>query len=444
MSKEFTPVTSITERDLPPVLRIFWKQTGIIGFQVANLICALTCFCTMSPRIRFLYFFDGLRKWHHLLIHAMVLGQSGDGKSFSRDLFELLMAPILDRDLREEEKEKEYAEKKKTMGDKFKEKEPLTVKICLFKATKNKLVKRADKMVKKYGEPLTFLMYTDELSQLLEKRGTYGDLRDLDKLAYDWGSKTSVDTNSDNSYCATADINWCSIWNTTPAILERYMDKSAIESGNVNRTIYMYLGDLLASNAPMFRDYSDKDMELIKKTQDKLMMETYGENDTLQPMIDIDMTWLFAAEKKWCEYQMLLVSKSGSYARNSFYKRCSVSAARLATMVYHLWGEDPTKRNKVKKLYYFFADYILKWQLVFFGKKYEQSIVLVNDNEDGYGSGNTLYDKMPKRFTRDQLEAKRKEMELVTESRKTLYVWLKKRLITKVEDSETELFEKNF
>ena len=113
-------------------------------------------------------------------------------------------------------------------------------------------------------------------------------------------------------------------------------------------------------------------------------------------------------------------------------------------MIYHLWGEDPTKRKKVKKLYFFLADYILKWQLVFFGKKYEQSIVLVNDNEDGYGCGNTLYDKMPKRFTRDQLEAKRKEMELVTETRKTLYVWLKKRLIAKVEDSETEMFEKNY
>ena len=42
------------------------------------------------------------------------------------------------------------------------------------------------------------------------------------------------------------------------------------------------------------------------------------------------------------------------------------------------------------------------------------------------------------------LEAKRKEMELVTEARKTLYVWLKKRLIVKVEGAETEMFEKNF
>ncbi len=35
-------------------------------------------------------------------------------------------------------------------------------------------------------------------------------------------------------------------------------------------------------------------------------------------------------------------------------------------------------------------------------------------------------------------------MELVTETRKTLYVWLKKRLIVKVENADTEMFEKNF
>ena len=114
-------------------------------------------------------------------------------------------------------------------------------------------------------------------------------------------------------------------------------------------------------------------------------------------------------------------------------------------MIYHLWGEDPSKQAKVKKVYFFLADYILKWQLALFGKKYEKNIVVIdNEGDQSFVSGNTLYDKMPKRFTRDQLEAKRKEMELVTEARKTLYVWLKKRLIVKVEGAETEMFEKNF
>ena len=72
--------------------------------------------------------------------------------------------------------------------------------------------------------------------------------------------------------------------------------------------------------------------------------------------------------------------------------------------------------------------------------------MIIDEEEDGcYVSGNTLYDKMPKRFTREQLDAKRQEMELVTETRKTLYVWQKKRLIVKVQTEDgAEVFEKNF
>lgn len=446
MRKEFIPVTCITERDLPPVLRIFWKMAEMMEFKIACLITALTCFCAMSPRLRFHYFFDGLMKWHHLLVHSIIIGQSGDGKSFSTDLMALLMEPIIKRDLQEEKKELDYAERKKAKGDKCQEKPPVTVKICLNKVTKNKMVKRAHMMVRKYGDPLTFMLYTDELSSLIERRGSYGDLRDMAKQAYDYGSLTSTDTNSDQSYNATVDINWCCIWNTTPSILFKYMDKDAIESGNVNRSIYMPLGDLLASSATIKREFSDKDMALIKETQDMLMGETYDAEDKLMPMHDVDMDWLFAAEKRWCDYQVEMVSKSGSYARNSFYKRCSVSAARLATMIYHLWGEDKGKQAKVKKVYFFLADYILKWQLALFGKKYEKNIVIIDEEEDGcYVSGNTLYDKMPKRFTREQLDAKRQEMELVTETRKTLYVWQKKRLIVKVQTEDgAEVFEKNF
>ena len=82
----------------------------------------------------------------------------------------------------------------------------MTVKICLNKVTKNKMVKRAHMMVRKYGDPLTFMLYTDELSSLIERRGSYGDLRDMAKQAYDYGSLTSTDTNSDQSYNATVDI----------------------------------------------------------------------------------------------------------------------------------------------------------------------------------------------------------------------------------------------
>lgn len=444
MKKSFVSVEHILASDFPPVLRIFWNQTEVPEFKVANVLCVLTCLCAMSPRLRFVYFYDGKRKPHRLLIHCFVVAQSGDGKSFSDDVYNLTMAPVIERDRKEEAKELEWVEQKRMTGDsKDKPKEPVTVKICLNKFTRNKIIKRAHMMIRKYGEPLTFMVFTNELSTLVERRGSFGDLRDIAKLAYDSGALISTDTNCDASYNATVDICWCSILNTTPRILNRYMDKDAIESGNVNRNVYIPLGDLLGDDSPMFKELTDADLELIAETQRQLMGETYTEEDTLQPMHDVDMDWLFKDEKAWCDKQREEVNKTGSYAHNSFYKRSSTSAARLATMVYHLWGEDPKKRAKVRRLYYFFADYILAGQMKIFGKKYEDLVEVINYGDDDNTRSESIYDCLPKRFSRQQLNAKREEMKLVTETRKFIFKWLKKKWIVKVEGEE-DLYEKLF
>lgn len=442
MKKVYIPVECITGRDLPPVLRIFWNQTDNRNFQIGNLLTALTCFCAMSPRLTFNYVYDGPFNLHHLLVQLCVVGQSSDGKSFSRNIYKLLCKPLLDRDKAAEAAELEYAELKRTKSQNTdKPKEPITVKICLIKFTKNKIIKRSHMMTRKYSEPLTFMIYTDELSTLIERRGSYGDLRDIGKLAYDWGSETSVDTNSDASYNCTTDVNWCSIYNTTPAILYKYIDKDACESGNVNRMTFVMLGDLLGEPAPNYKILTEADMKLIREWQDKLMAETYTPQDNLQPMHEIPMEWLHKDEVAWCDAQREIIGKTCSNAHNSFYKRCSCTAARYAAMAYHLWGEDPRQRNHIRKLYYFLADYILKGQLKLFGRMFEQHVVNIDYTDTNEEENAPLYDQMPKRFTRDMLKTKVDELKLGTKARQFIFKWLRKHLIFEVE-GEKDVYEK--
>lgn len=432
---------TIMAADLDPLSRKFYRQTDNPNFGVANVLSFLTCCCALSPRLVFRYPFD--RAMHHLLLQLIIVGQSSDGKSFSRDVYKLMMKPLLDMDKQAEIEELEYAEMKRTKGQsKDKPREPITVKRCLMKFTKNKIVKRAHMFIRKYGEALSFFIFTDELSTLVERRGSYGDLRDIGKLAYDWGSETSVDTNCDASYNATVDINWCSIYCSTPKILYKYLDRDACESGNVNRIIFASLGDLLGEPAPMFKQFTEDDMRAIRELQDRLMKETYDENGMLRPVKTIDMGWLDRDIKIWCERQRDIINKTCSNAHNCFYKRASTSAARLAAMVYHLWGEDPKQRKHVRKVYYFFADYILDEQMHFFGKMYEKAIVNITDNSSDDAEENVpLYDQMPKRFTRDQLKARIEQLELGTKARQFIFKWLRKNLIFEVE-GEKNTYEK--
>ncbi len=439
---EIKTIESISRTDIAPVARLYWDQVNNVNFKVGNLVTALTCFCALSPRLKFNYFYDGPSAPHYLLTQVVVIGQSTDGKSFSHRVFKQLMDPVLVLDKKEEEAELAYAELKRTKGQsKDKPNEPVTVKRCLIKFTRNKIVKRAHMMIRKYGEPLSFMVFTDELSTLVERRGSYGDLRDIAKLAYN-GEEVSTDTNCDQSYNATVPIRWCSIYNSTPAILYRYIDKDACESGNANRLIPVLLGDLLAESVPTFREFTDSENALIHEWQQRLMDATYDSNGNLCEEHLIPMEWMYRDEKIWCDAQRKIIGKTLSNAHNSFYKRASTSAARLAAMMYYLWDENPKCRPKVRRLYYALADYILRNQLKLFGKMYEKAMVKVEDYSEGFGDSDIpLYDQMPKRWTRDQLRVKVEELELGTAARQFIYKWKKSKLIYEVEEG-SDIYEK--
>ena len=78
-----------------------------------------------------------------------------------------------------------------------------------------------------------------------------------------------------------------------------------------------------------------------------------------------------------------------------------------------------------------------------FGKKYEDLVEVINYGDDDNTRSESIYDCLPKRFSRQQLNAKREEMKLLTETRKFIFKWLKKKWIVKV-DGEEDLYEKLF
>ena len=450
MKKKFIPVSSLTAADLPPALRIYFEAAPE-NFRIPAILTAITCLCALGTRLRARYVYDN--DLHALLLQVIVVGNPGDGKSFTRPIVKNLMAPLLLRDQELRRQEQAYNELKKTSAkNKPLPEEPITDVRCIQNITRAKLVKRADMFIRKYGEPLAFMLFSEELSTMSEgNKKAYSDLRTIGRLAYDIGASFSTDTNSSESYCAMVDIIWCSLYCSTPAALDEYMDRRSVEGGNVTRHVIADLGDLMGDDAPVFQIITPEQQRTIDATVDRLMRETYTDEGSLQPVHEVPMDWLDDEIRLWCNEQRQQVLKTGSRALNCFYKRSSVSAFRMAALCYHLWctelgiAEDDSAtaaqiRKHVIRFYRYMASYTLDGLLSRWGKRFED---MQGHAETDEGPKTTLYDMLPENFTRDQLRETIVKLSLATPARVFISKWKRARLIHQA-DNKVELYTKNY
>ena len=431
---------SIGAADLPPALRVFW-DTAPDNFKVASILSALACYCVLGTRLRAKYVYD--LDPHALLLQIIILGEPGSGKSFTRPIVKQLLRPIRIKDQEMKRIEQAYAElKKKAAKNKQLPDEPITATRIVQTITKAKLVKRADMFLRKYGETLAFFFFSEELATMTESnKRAFADLNTMDRLAFDLGAEFSSDTLSDASYNADVDVIYCSLFCGTENALNEYINKRSVEGGNCTRKVLARIDeDLMGEDAPQFRQQTEAERLLVERTVDRLMKETYTDDDLIQPTHDIPVEWLNLPVRKWCDEQRQQVLKTGSRALNCFYKRSSVSAWRMACMCYHLWDEDPEQRAHVVKFYRFMANYILDGLMAKWGKQYEQ---MHKGDSDDEGNRVTLYDQLPKQFSRDQLRELIVKLDLSSPDRIFIAKWKKAKMIYQP-DPQVEVFIKNY
>ena len=414
--------------DLPPAVRVFW-ETAPESFRIPAILASITCYCALGTRLRAKYVYD--IELHALLVQLIVLGEPGSGKSFTRPIVKQLMRQLKLKDFEQKRIEQAYQELKKTASKTAKiPDEPLTAIRNLQTITRAKLVKRADMFIRKYGEPLAFFFFNEELATMTESnKRAFADLNTMDRLAYDLGAEFGSDSLSDASYNADVDIIYCSLFCGTQNALNEYINKRAIEGGNYTRKIVTRIDEeILGEDAPQFRPQTEEERRTIDEMVDRLMEETYNEEDLLQPVHEIPMGWMETTVKRWCHEQRMVVLKTGSRAHNCFYKRSSVSAWRMAALLYHLWGEKETARSKVIRFYRFMAQYILDGLLAQWGTRYDDMHKI--DAEVAPTTQRvTLYDQTPDEFTYDQLKELCAKLGLAP-GRSFLAKWKKAKLIS--------------
>lgn len=428
LSPEGTFALTVRDKDLPPVIREVVANAPD-SRKIPAFIACLSPLCALSTRIRLQYYYDGQRK-SALLLQVIIEAPQSSGKQFAADIERLIMDDTLKaRDQEQRRIEQKYREKKRCRSqNKEMEEEPkTTIRVIPPTISKTVLVKRADFYERNLGDVLTFWMFAEELSQVTDagKQG-YSNLRTIMRTAYDLGSRFGIDFASDNSYSAIADINICSMFCSTPSALDEYMDKKAIEGGNITRTVLCKLDDQIGADGQLFKPFSDNQLNAISGTLAKIMSDTYTADGALRDVRLLDTSWIDKDVRRWCVSKGKEALATGSSAIDVFRKRSSVSAFRIMALCYYLYLIDgtpePLAQKRSRKIYLFMADYILGMLLARWGGRFEELQAKRGDFSIT-SSRPKLIDRLSKEFSRDQLRVLIQEYSVATPDRVLISQW---------------------
>lgn len=451
-SKVLSPLERLSlpkDKDLPPVIREIVSNAPQ-NRKLPAFVASLSPLCAMCPRVRLHYFYD--TRPSALLLQVLIEGAQSSGKSFAADIESLIMDKTLKaRDKAMRRLEQEYRDKKKTRkaNEKLESEPETTIRVVPPTISKTVLTKRADMYERVFGDTLTFWMFAEELAQVTDAgKNGYSNLRTIMRTSYDLGSLFGIDFASDNSYSAIVDINICSMFCATPAALDEYFDKKAIEGGNITRTILCKLEDDLGEDGAIFIPYTSEQRARIDTMLSRLMNETYDNDGGLQPTYELDMSWLDKTVCKWVRDKGKEATLSGNQALDVFRKRSSVSAFRIAALCQYLYGMENTDRfadraqntdritkltseviqKRVRQIYLFMAEYILKGMMDRWGKRFED-LNTKREAEQKPGPKESLFDCLTDTFTREQLNLLIEKQGKVTPDKVFLNRWKKLRVI---------------
>lgn len=421
-------VLPIRDKDLPPIIREVVSNAPD-NRKLPSFIACLAPLCALATRIRLEYYYDGTRK-SALLLQVVIEGPQSSGKQFAADIERLLMEDTLKaRDQEQRRLEQKYRERKRSRGanERMEEEPKTTIRVIPATISKTVLVKRADFYERNLGDVLSFWMFAEELAQVTDAgRQGYSNLRTIMRTAYDFGSRFGMDFASDNSYSAIVDINICSMFCSTPSALDDYMDKKAIEGGNITRTVLCQLEDRIGEDGALFRPYTEAQLHAIHTTLHKVMADVYTPEGALQPEKLLPTGWIDRDVRRWCVQKGREALQAGSVAIDVFRKRSSVSAFRVMALCYYLYLLDGTPesvaRKRCRRLYLFMADYVLSMLLRRWGKRFEElqakrEITAVESNRP------KLIDRLPKEFSRDMLRTLIAESGVASPDRVLISQW---------------------
>lgn len=417
--EEIPDVITSTEKmpPLPPVFRQ-WAEIAPDDFKTAVTLCQLPILGALGSRLRARYL-DG--KVHSPSFQVSLEAPQASGKSFMVRLVETELAPMIQADEAQKEKEKEYA-------DKVAEMKMLNIKVNAdnkdeILGTKPQGIVRflpatisITKMLMRLhaAKGLHCFAYAEEIDTVHKayKRG-FSSLSELLRVAFDNG-RYGQDYASENSFSGDVFVYYNTLFSGTPKAMRRFYPD--VEDGLVSRVLFVTLPDQFGKPMPAWGELDAK----AKQTMD-IALERLNEisliGDEVQPEHMLNMDYLNKELQRWIVAQQVEAVNQDDRTRDIFCRRAAVVGFRAGMLAHFLYGAKkmtPTLKRNVCKFAIWVANCMLNQHLLRFNIQTSGSNV--NPFED-------VYKMLKDTFTREELENALQAQGKDTPVKQVVYKW---------------------
>lgn len=417
--EEIPDVITSTERmpPLPPIFRQ-WAEIAPDDFKTAVTLCQLPILGALGSRLRAKYL-DG--KIHSPSFQVSLEAPQASGKSFMVRLVETELAPMIQADEAQKEKEKAYA-------DKVAEMKLLNIKVNAdnkdeILGTKPQGIVRflpptisITKMLMRLhaARELHCFAYAEEIDTVHKAyKRAFSSLSELLRVAFDNG-RYGQDYASENSFSGDVFVYYNTLFSGTPKAMRRFYPD--VEDGLVSRVLFVTLPDQFGKPMPVWKELSADQKRIMDVSLERLN-EISLIGDEVQPVHMLNMDYLNKELEAWIKAQQMEAVHQEDRTRDIFCRRAAVvgfRAGMLAHFLYEGKRVTPTIRRNVCRFAIWVANNMLNQHLLRFNIQTTGSNV--NQWED-------VYKGLKDTFTRDDVEKALVAAGKDTPVKMVLYKW---------------------
>ncbi|MCR5433056.1 MAG: DUF3987 domain-containing protein [Bacteroidaceae bacterium] len=418
--KEDNPVPA----NLPRLLRIFVKRNPR-NKKAALLSCLPVLSCLLS-RLRAEYR-DGREE--SPIFMTVVVGPQASGKSFLKELYNRLAAPMLENDRQQMDAEREYQEKVRRAKNKKDqpERETFVIRCLPANVSNTQLLKRCDQ-----NNGLSVISFAPEIDTVVRsnKGGAWADKGDIYRIGFE-GGLFGQDYASETSYSATVELRYNLLLSGTNLAVNNFFKN--VENGMMSRFCFAQMADDRGLRIHRVPKFSSTDDEFIKSEVKRLY--EMGSNPQPESIVTFSLPRTCAALDDWEDIQIAEYLETGNEALDILRRRAALLGFRAAMVGWALTGGVESK--SVVDLAVWTATEVLNQQLALYGQRLnEQAMQSREDMERSRNrlmqSKNTrLFSLLPEKFSKDDLQALRRQHKMTGECAYIISRWAKNGMVEK-------------